>query len=235
MERVNPNEKPTDLAAADAGESHPGEAPPPRPAGRQRMAKKKPYYLAKTNGGYPLDEVTSSLQKCIRRGLEQEAMYWALEMSESGYGQYLWRRLLVISSEDIGPADPEALLLTYASWAATKDSTTSFSKAPGMRLEFLGPVILHLCRAPKNREGDDFTWFIMERRQRGWTLQVADYSLDDHTARGRGMKRGRKFWFEEASKLENALEIRENMYGKLVRELLSNNQAPLDLNDREKP
>lgn len=235
MERVKPSDEHTDLSAEGSGESHKGEAPPPRPARGRRMGK-KPFYLAKTNGGFQLDEVASALQKSIRRGLEQEAMFWALEMAESGYGQYLWKRLLVISAEDIGPADPAALILTYAAWAATKDSTSSFSKAPGMRLEFLGVVLLHLCRAPKSREGDDFCWYVMERRARGWKIPVPDFALDDHTDRGRKMKRGRQFWFEEASKLENAVEIRENVYATKVRELFATGeQSRLGLPNGEKP
>lgn len=234
MKQVNPNEKPTDLSAEGSGEFQEGEAPPPRPAGRRRMGK-KPFYLAETTGGYPVGEVTSSLQKSIRRGLEQEAMFWVLELVESGYAKYAWKRLTIIAAEDIGIADLQAVIVTYAAWAATKDFSSSFSKAPGPRLEFLGPVVLYLCRAPKCREGDDFCWYIMERRKRGWKLQVPDFALDDHTNRGRKMKRGRKFWFDEASKLENAIEVRENMYGKLVRELLGNHQTPLNLNNREKP
>ncbi len=67
----------------------------------------KPHYVLKTKGGYLLDEVVSALQKCIRRGREEEAMYWALEMAESGCGKYLWRRLMIIGAEDVGLADPQ--------------------------------------------------------------------------------------------------------------------------------
>ena len=65
---------------------------------------KPPWLLTKNE--YELDEVVSVLQKSIRRGLEEESLYWALELSESGYGQYLWRRLCVIASEDIGLVEP---------------------------------------------------------------------------------------------------------------------------------
>lgn len=175
----------------------------------------------RTKGGYPLDEVTSALQKCIRRGLEEEALYWALELSEGGYGQYLWRRLMVIAAEDVGIADPRALILTTVGWLATKEATSSFSKDGGMKVEFLGPTILHLCRAQKNREGDDFCWYVMERRQRGWKIPIPDFAVDDHTERGRLLKRGRQFWFEEASKLVNAVVIQGNVYAAKVRELFA--------------
>lgn len=173
-------------------------------------------YELKTHGGYALDEVTSALQKCIRRGLEEEAMYWALEMADSGYGQYLWRRLMIIAAEDIGLADPHALIVTTIGWLATKETTKSFTQPPGMKTEFLGMVILHLCRASKNREGDDFCWYIMGRRKRGWRMPIPDYALDEHTERGRQMGRGEAFWYEQASQLTKEVEVDGNPYkGKL--------------------
>jgi len=66
----------------------------------------------RTKIGYVLGEVVSALQKSIRRGDEEGALYWSLELSESSFGQYLWRRLLIIASEDIGLADPLALVVT---------------------------------------------------------------------------------------------------------------------------
>jgi hypothetical protein len=32
-------------------------------------------------------------QKCIRRGLEGEALFWATELDLAGYGAYVWKRL----------------------------------------------------------------------------------------------------------------------------------------------
>lgn len=184
------------------------------------MAEEKKRFDVVTKGGYPLDEVTSALQKSIRRGLEEDAMFFALEMADGGFGQYLWKRLMIISVEDIGLADPNALSFTLSGWLATKEATKSFTVAPGMKVEFLGPVILYLCRASKNREGDDFCWYIMERRKRGWRVPVPDYALDEHTERGRKMGRSQAFWFSEASKLSPEVEINRNKYGVLVRQLL---------------
>jgi replication-associated recombination protein RarA len=38
----------------------------------------------KTNGGYVNSEVTSAMQKSIRRGLEEEALFWATELDLAG-------------------------------------------------------------------------------------------------------------------------------------------------------
>lgn len=169
-------------------------------------------YELKTHGGYRLDEVTSALQKCIRRGVEEESLFWALEMSDSGFGQYLWRRLMVIAAEDIGLADPQALTLTVSGWLATKEATKSFTQPPGMKTEFLGMALLYLCRAAKNREGDDFICYLMARRQRGLRLTVPDFALDEHTERGRQMGRGEEFWQEESSKLDKPVVIEGDKY-----------------------
>ncbi len=139
-------------------------------------------------------------------------MFWALEMSDSGYGQYLWRRLMVIAAEDIGLADPQALTLTVSGWLATKESTKSFTQAPGMKTEFLGMVVLYLCRSPKNREGDDSVYYLLVRRKKGLRLQIPDYALDEHTERGRQMGRGEDFWWAESSKLDKPVVIEGDKY-----------------------
>ncbi len=180
----------------------------------------KPHYDLKTKNGYQLGEVVSALQKSIRRGLEEEAMYWALEMADSGFGRYVWKRLMVIAAEDIGLADPQTLILTTCGWLATKEATNSFTKPPGMKTEFLGMVILYLCRSAKNREGDDFVWYLQERRMRGWRIDIPDYALDGHTERGRRLKRGDAFWWEESSKLHPEIEIEGNPYKVKLKALL---------------
>src|SRR6516165_4259264 len=56
--------------------------------------------------GYRMDECASALQKSCRRCLVDDALYWGLELERSGYAEYVWSRLFVICSEDIGLAEP---------------------------------------------------------------------------------------------------------------------------------
>jgi len=67
------------------------------------------YHLT-TTLGYDFFEIASALQKEIRRGHEEAAMYWALELTPK-YDDFLWRRLAIIASEDIGPADDAITIL----------------------------------------------------------------------------------------------------------------------------
>jgi replication-associated recombination protein RarA len=71
---------------------------------------------AVTVHGYPLDEIVSALQKEIRRGKTEEAMWYAVELNRSGYGGYCWRRLMVVATEDVGVGDPMAAVQVAALW-----------------------------------------------------------------------------------------------------------------------
>jgi hypothetical protein len=61
----------------------------------------------RTYSYHPVDEVSSALQKAIRRGQTTEAIQWALEMFWTGSVAVtnLWNRMLVMVFEDIGPAN----------------------------------------------------------------------------------------------------------------------------------
>jgi replication-associated recombination protein RarA len=65
-----------------------------------------------TKNGLPLFVALSALQKCIRRGLEREAMQFAVELLHTGksFHAAVCTRLEVISHEDVGLADPLAVL-----------------------------------------------------------------------------------------------------------------------------
>ena len=57
-------------------------------------------YHLHTTRGYSFPAVSSAMQKAVRRGDAKLAGYWALELWASGFGQYVWRRLLTVSAED---------------------------------------------------------------------------------------------------------------------------------------
>ena len=59
-----------------------------------------------TRKDYDFFESASAMQKAIRRSDEQVALFFSTELYLSGYRKYVWKRLLIIASEDIGLADP---------------------------------------------------------------------------------------------------------------------------------
>jgi replication-associated recombination protein RarA len=152
-------------------------------------------------GGYNLSEVISALQKCIRRGDEQQAMYWALEAIPE-YEAYVWRRLNVIVQEDIGIANPQLLLLV----PSQEQVYFRFRerRADGSARLVLANTILAMCRSTKSRIADHFQCAVHQGMLHNELhYDVPDYALDKHTDRGRSLRRGLSHWREEGCQLVN--------------------------------
>jgi len=157
-------------------------------------------------------EVMSALQKEIRRGNEENALYWALELEQLN-STLLWNRLKVIASEDIGIAQSFISILIETLYRQYLD----FKKKDESKL-FLTHAILALCRSPKNRIVDEFLTVIAGERKEGKKVDVEDYALDKHTARGRAMGRGMKHFLEEGAKLVNESQEVKNPYKERAKE-----------------
>lgn len=173
---------------------------------------KKPYEIKLIND-YQFDEVASAMQKCVRRGLEYEACYWAFILHESGYHKYAWRRLLIIASEDIGNATPDAAVLISSLLFNYQFAITATNRTKNDALVFVFQAIIYLCRAPKTREADNLVNLIRTEHSQDKLLDIPDFALDMHTRRGRlkyggwqdgtqdEINRRHKLWFEEFSKV----------------------------------
>lgn len=136
----------------------------------------------RTKSNLPLDQVVSGLQKAIRRGLEERALYFMQEMIESGFVNYFWRRMSVVVLEDIGLSDPNAAILINS--LAQMNERLNHRKehrdtyCPGM-------AVLYLCRAKKSREVDYALDWIDTKRSLGLKIEPNDVDLDCHTNKGR--------------------------------------------------
>ena len=156
--------------------------------------------------GYSLGDAISALQKEIRRGNEYEAMYWALELVPR-YEVYLWKRLLVIANEDVGIANPTVLLLV----PSQREVYFGFREEgrDGSARLVLANTILAMCRSPKSRIADHFQCVVNQDRLHGQVLDVPDYALDKHTARGKSMGRGVQHWREEGCVLRPQSDVED--------------------------
>jgi replication-associated recombination protein RarA len=155
-----------------------------------------------TPAGHLCGEATSALQKAIRRGEERDALYWATELELAGYGNYVWKRLRIIASEDVGIADPSATVLVRALYDNWKEDSKAKDERPGARGRlFLVHAVIALARAPKSRIVDH-ALMVMYRGERA-PIEVPDHALDRHTRRGRRMRRGWKHFFEIGTQLAN--------------------------------
>jgi replication-associated recombination protein RarA len=148
----------------------------------------------KTVGGHDYYEVASALQKCVRRGQEEDALFWGTELYLSEYADHAWSRLLIIASEDVGLASPQ----TFVQVKGLHDLYTRNKKSGEAKLFFVHAV-LALVRAPKSRIVDHATIAFFEgvRPHRN----IPDYAYDLHTSHGRLLKRGYEHFFDEGSLL----------------------------------
>ncbi len=99
--------------------------------------------------GYAVDEVASAVQKCIRRGYEDQALFWSFEMMESPNKSHytnLWNRLKVIASEDVGMGQPMMPILIDVLWRNWKEKHDHV---------FTINAVIALVRAQKSRIVDN--------------------------------------------------------------------------------
>jgi replication-associated recombination protein RarA len=170
-----------------------------------------------TPGGYRNDEVTSALQKAIRRGEEADALFWATELELAGYGEYVWNRLRIISVEDVGVGEPEAVTQVaalYGFWTERVKKEKATKKNEGREIPpesrlYLILAVQVLSRAQKHRAVDTAYMTYYEGDRAAIAREVPDYALDGHTARGRKLGRGARFFLEVSSQLENAAELED--------------------------
>jgi replication-associated recombination protein RarA len=170
-----------------------------------------PWVDVKTLHGLPADHVISALQKEIRRGNAENACLLAYEMaiSSPALEDYLWQRLKVISVEDIGFGELMAPVLLQSLYAMT----AACDRSTGERKLYAIHATRYLCLCRKDRSSDEMINWIAHSVDQGKLLpQIPDYALDMHTAEGKKKGRGRRYFFEVASRLDPELPGRDKTY-----------------------
>ncbi|MBN1224402.1 MAG: hypothetical protein JXB23_14235 [Candidatus Aminicenantes bacterium] len=159
-------------------------------------------YELKTVKGYDFWEAASALQKSIRRNEEDCALFFAVELYESGYDEYVWKRLKIITSEDVGLAEPMMLAVIQALYQSYVEQKKKKDEKHRPERLFLIHAVLLLCRARKSRLVD---WTLIDcwNNHADDKREIPDYAFDKHTPRGRAMKRGFGHFFDEGTKLAN--------------------------------
>jgi hypothetical protein len=152
--------------------------------------------LRDTPHGYNPYSVVSAMQKCIRRGTEYEAFWWAHELAINQQIPWVWNRLEVIACEDIGMGNPAAISIVHACREA-------WEKVNGKREQkqwewsILAHAVIVLCRSQKSRSADDLSHLVWLRkegrdpatREEGSIeperLKIPEFALDMHTMPGK--------------------------------------------------
>lgn len=167
----------------------------------------------KTKRGYLMGEVASALQKAIRRGDARLAGYWAIELFESSFREYTWRRLLTISAEDCWGVITHEIEALYRAW-----QQIDRAKKGGGRV-FVAKAVILLALAKKSRDADHLTNLVYDPRKiderqlladleeaRRDPEPIPDYALDCHTQAGRAAGKTKADFFRDEY---NALQPRQ--------------------------
>jgi len=162
-------------------------------------------YQIKTKRGYNLLEVSSALQKSIRRGDAKLAGYFAVELFESNFAEYAWRRLLTISAEDCWGVITHEIESLYRSWQVIN------KHKKGRGRIFLAKATILLAMARKCRDADHLTNLVYDQKNINDDdvnsilsecsdvsgIEIPQYAYDVHTAFGKANSKTKADFFRD--------------------------------------
>ena len=166
--------------------------------------------ILRTINGYDFFEVSSAMQKAIRRADAAVAGYFALELWHSNFRDYVWKRLFTISAEDCyGLITHEIEALWQGHELANKNLCKSKGKGkiePKGRI-FVSKAVLLLCECRKCRDADHLQNFIYDYNDvdverwiedvRNYPIPIPSYTFDVHTRQGKKRGRTKEEFFRE--------------------------------------
>jgi hypothetical protein len=164
--------------------------------------------LPETARAFDFWEATSAMQKAIRRGDARLGGYWALELFESGYHEYVWRGLLTISAEDCWGILTQEIGALHRAFREVNARRSKDGKPQGCI--FVAKAMILLATAKKSRDADHLINLVYEAggvnaetlardleaaRFSGESVDIPEYALDCHTAAGRRAGKTRRDFF----------------------------------------
>ncbi len=152
----------------------------------------------------------SAMIKSIRRGLIDDAVYWASCVYACGNETNIWRRIFIHLSEDIGLADihlPATIKALYDNYLILKNSDKAPYEMDGAELLPMIHAVMLLANAKKSRAVDNaITVHFKSHRQ---DKEIPDYAFDYHSPLGRRMGRDLKHFFDIAAHIENEGDFKD--------------------------
>ena len=120
-------------------------------------------------------DVVSAFIKSMRGSAPQAAVFWLGRMLEAGDdARFIARRMIIFASEDIGLADPTALLVAVAAAQAVEHVGL-----PEAQLN-LAQAALHLATAPKSNRAAVAIWEVRSDIRAGVVGEVPAHLRDGH-------------------------------------------------------
>ncbi len=149
----------------------------------------KKIVLYDKDGDYHFDTISAFI-KSLRGSDPDAALYWLAKMVAAGEDpQFLWRRMLISASEDIGLADPQAIVIVEAAYRA-------FEKVGLPEGQYaLAQAALYLAVCPKSNSTSGY--FEALKNVEAERAEVPT-SLKDGSRDGKGFGHGQGYLYPHA-------------------------------------
>ncbi|MBN1491752.1 MAG: replication-associated recombination protein A [Phycisphaerae bacterium] len=120
-------------------------------------------------------DTVSAFIKSMRGSDPDAAVYWLARMLEAGEDpRFIARRIVICAAEDVGTADPTALILANAAAEGT-----AFIGLPEAQL-LLAEAAIYIACAPKSNASAVAIWAACEDVRQGRTVPVPKHLRDTH-------------------------------------------------------
>jgi putative ATPase len=188
-------------------------------------------------------DVISAFIKSIRGSDADAGVYWLARMLEAGEdARFIARRLVILASEDVGLADPMALVVATAAAHAVE-----YVGLPEAQLN-LAEAVLYLATAPKSNRAALAIWSAREDVRKGPSAEVPVHLRDAHYQGAKSLGHGKGYvyphddpagWVDQAyqpSELEGRryYDPSEHGHEAVVRERMAAQSKPDDNKDAER-
>ncbi|HLW64312.1 MAG TPA: replication-associated recombination protein A [Gemmataceae bacterium] len=155
-------------------------------------------------------DVASAFIKSMRGSDPDAAVYWLARMLESGEDpRFIARRVVICASEDVGNADPQALLVAMAAWHAVE-----MVGLPECQLA-LSQAVTYIATAPKSNAATVAIVAARDDVKNGRTLPVPLHLRDAHYQGAKQLGHGEGYLYShdfEGGHVEQAYLAEERHY-----------------------
>lgn len=133
-------------------------------------------------------DAASALIKSMRGSDPDAAVYWVARMLEAGEDpRFIARRIAILASEDIGNADPQAIVVASAAFDIVEKIGM-----PEAQLT-LGQAAIYMAMAPKSNASALAIWQAMKDVREARTLPVPKHLRDGHYAGSKRLGHGQDY------------------------------------------
>ena len=135
-------------------------------------------------------DAASALIKSMRGSDPDAACSWVARMLEAGEDpRFIARRIAILASEDIGMADPQAILVAQAAYDLVERIGM-----PEAQLT-LGHAAIYMATAPKSNASALAIWAAMKDAREGRTLPVPKHLRDGHYSGSKRLGHGQGYQY----------------------------------------